>query len=308
MKVLFAGTPKIAADILENLIKSDHDIVGVYTQPDRPAGRGRKLTPSAVKQLAVDNNIRVEQPLNFKDKTSIETLKNYQADVMIVVAYGLILPLDVLQTPKHGCINIHMSLLPHWRGAAPIQHAILAGDKETGVTIMQMDTGLDTGPILEQIPCAIDPKDSSERLHNKLAKLSPQALLDVLDKLDTGILLPVPQDESKASYAHKIQKEDARIDWNQSAKEIQQQIMAYNPWPVAFTEIDNKIIRIWQGHAVEGSGEPGTILAANKEGITICTKQDAFCVTELQLPGKRAIAARDVLNAHKDLFLPGVKL
>ena len=239
MKVIFAGTPEFSVKTLEALIHSSHSVVAVYTQPDRPAGRGRQLTKSPVKQLAEFNHIPVLQPTTLRDPVEQQKLMDFKADVMVVVAYGLILPKPVLSAPRLGCINIHASLLPRFRGAAPIQRAILAGDTETGITIMQMDEGLDTGAMLKKIYCPIEKTDTSATLHEKLAKLGADALIETLENLTT--ITPEPQDESKATYAHKISKEEAEIDWHTSAKELSQKIRAFDPWPVAFFKLGGRI-------------------------------------------------------------------
>ncbi|MCK4587820.1 MAG: methionyl-tRNA formyltransferase, partial [Gammaproteobacteria bacterium] len=232
LKILFAGTPEFAAVTLKALLDDGHEVVAVYTQPDRPAGRGRKLTASPVKSLAEENGLTVVQPMSLRDADVQQELASWQADLIVVVAYGLILPDAVLATPRLGCINIHASLLPKWRGAAPIQRAILAGDGQTGVTIMQMDTGLDTGDMLLKVTCPIEPGDTAEILHNKLAETGAQALLDILPDLSAGTLQPELQDETQASYAKKLQKSEAELDWQQSAEQLARQVWGFNPWPV----------------------------------------------------------------------------
>ncbi|WP_438969578.1 methionyl-tRNA formyltransferase [Methylophaga sp.] len=300
MRIIFAGTPAFAAETLAALLKSEHDICAVYTQPDRPAGRGRKLTASPVKQLALDHHIPVEQPVNFKLDDTIQTLANYEADLMIVVAYGLLLPQKVLDTPKHGCINVHASLLPRWRGAAPIQRAILAGDKESGVCIMQMEAGLDTGPVLLEARCDINSDDTTEMLHDRLAKLGAQTLLDCLKNFHTYQNTAVPQIDTQSCYAEKIKKQESLMDWQQSAKALLRQINAFNPWPVAQTQWHGDTFRIWQAEVIDGTNNssPGEILAVSKTGIDVATGDGILRVKQLQVPGKRAMMVRDFLNAN----------
>jgi len=245
MRIIFAGTPEFSAETLKALLTTEHDICADYTQPDRPAGRGRKLTASPVKQLAQEHNIPVEQPLNFKEDEAQKILADYHADLMIVVAYGLLLPQVVLDTPALGCINIHASLLPRWRGAAPIQRAILAGDPETGVCIMQMDTGLDTGPVLFKSACPIYADDTAQILHDRLAILGSEALLATLDDIESLQANVQIQDNSFSCYAKKLLKAEATIDWRQSADEINRQVHAFNPWPVAQTVWQKHVFRIW---------------------------------------------------------------
>lgn len=304
MKIIFAGTPEIATFPLETLLKSGHEIVAVYTQPDRPAGRGKKLMPSPVKTLAVKHNIIVEQPENFKSIEAREKLKAYQADVMVVMAYGLILPASILETPKHGCINIHVSLLPRWRGAAPVQHAILAGDKETGVTIMQMDKGLDTGAILQQQSCLISEKDTSESVYAKLAEISKPLLLKTLEDIEKNKTNPIIQNNNFATYAHKIEKQDAKINWHESSEIIDQKVRAYYPAPIAFFEWENEFVRIFSGYPLSNNSNksPGSVIEFDKQGLTIKTSNGAYCVTRLQFPGKNPLSAHEMFNAYKEKF------
>jgi methionyl-tRNA formyltransferase len=300
MRIIFAGTPDFAAESLKALLHSGHDICAVYTQPDRPAGRGRKLTPSPVKQVALDHQIPVEQPLNFKHEDSINHLASYQADLMIVVAYGLLLPQAVLDTPRLGCINVHASLLPRWRGAAPIQRAILAGDKETGVGIMKMEAGLDTGPVLLEARCAINANDNAQSLHDKLAELGAATLLESLVDIEHRLQQAIPQDDSHMTYASKLQKQEAVIDWQQPAKQILRQVNAFNPWPVAQTLLNGDVLRIWQAEFITESSnaKPGTIIAVSKQGIDVATTDGSLRITQLQMPGKRAMQVQDFLNAN----------
>lgn len=301
MRIIFAGTPDFAAESLKALLQTEHTVCAVYTQPDRPAGRGRKLTPSPVKQIALENDIPVEQPLNFKSEDSLATLDTYQADLMVVVAYGLLLPQAVLDTPRLGCINVHASLLPRWRGAAPIQRAILAGDTETGVGIMKMEAGLDTGPVLLEKRCPILNDDSAQVLHDRLATLGAEALVSSLAQIENRLAQARPQDEAHKTYAHKLEKQEALIDWQHSAEHILRQVNAFNPWPVAQTQWQGDTMRIWQAQLADTrqSGQPGEVLTVDKQGIDIACGSGALRITQLQVPGKRAMAVRDFLNANQ---------
>jgi methionyl-tRNA formyltransferase len=301
LKIIFAGTPDFAAEALKGLLGSEHQVVAVYTQPDRPAGRGRKLVLGPVKQLALTHGIPVRQPKSLKDKLEQTVLAESQADLMVVAAYGLLLPQTVLDTPRLGCINIHASILPRWRGAAPIQRAILAGDKQTGITIMQMEAGLDTGPMLYQLSCPIHADDTGGTLHDRLARLGAQALLETLPALAAGTLTPQPQDPNHANYANKLEKHESQIDWRQPAQKIALQVRAFNPWPVAQTDYAGKVMRIWQSAVLsENPGAaPGAVVAAGKAGIDVATGQGILRIMRLQIPGKRAMTAREFLNAHR---------
>lgn len=309
LKIIYAGTPDFAVPALQTLIDSEHEVVAVYTQPDRPAGRGRKLQFGPVKQVAIDVGLPVEQPLSLKDKTAQKILKNYQADVMIVAAYGLILPQVVLDMPVHGCLNIHGSLLPRWRGAAPIQRAIQEGDTETGITIMQMALGLDTGDMLFKTVCPIGQEDTGQSIHDRLASDGAEALVQTLNSLIKNELEPEPQDEGLACYAHKLNKAEAEIDWSQSAQKIDQAIRAFNPWPVAYTQYNGKPLRLFMSSIDEGNSNDqaaGMVLSESPEGIRIATGDGVLNLTQLQLPGKKVIHVRDFLNGRSllDCKLP----
>ena len=316
LNIIFAGTPHFAAEHLAALIASEHNIVAVYCPPDKPAGRGKKLSPCATKQLALTNNIIVEQPVNFKATSDQEKLAQYNADIMIVVAYGLLLPEVILTTPRLGCINVHGSLLPSWRGAAPIQRSLEAGDKITGVTIMQMDKGLDTGDMILKTQCPIKETDTSASLYEKLAEIGPAALIDTISIMAQESYQAnehnTPQDNALATYAHKLEKSEAELDWQLSAQELQRKIRAYNPWPVAqFTfeesEAKNHCIRVWQSSVVtlKEHATPGTIISVNKNGIVVATNDEALCIESLQLPGKKALPVKDLLNGRSDWFVVG---
>lgn len=306
LRIIFAGTPEFAADHLAALIASHHNVIAVYTQPDRPAGRGKKLMPSATKQLALQHDIPVYQPESLKSADAQQQLADLDADIMVVVAYGLLLPKAVLDTPKLGCINVHGSILPRWRGAAPIQRSIWAGDKETGVTIMQMDVGLDTGNMLHIETLPIEADDTSASLYTKLAGVGPKALVYTLNNI-TGLSATV-QDDALATYAKKLSKEEAFMDWQQSAAQLARNIRAFNPWPVCWTMLGDKQIKIWQGHVSQDNTNkavPGTLLRADKQGIVIATSEGALCLTQIQIPGKKPMAVQDVLNGRQDWFEVG---
>ena len=306
LKIIYAGTPDFAVPALRYLIDSEHQVVAVYTQPDRPAGRGRKLQFGPVKKLAVDSGIMVEQPVSLKEPEAQKTLAAYDCDVMVVAAYGLILPQDILDTPRYGCLNIHGSLLPRWRGAAPIHRAIQAGDKETGVTIMQMAAGLDTGDMLLKVKCPITEADTGQTIHDRLANDGALALLEVLQLLREGKLDPEVQDESLATYAHKLNKAEAEIDWNQSAQQIDRTIRAFNPWPVAFTLLNGKPLRIFmsQVRKTNSAEAAGTVIDESPDGISVATDNGVLSFSRLQLPGKKAMDVRDFVNGQS---LLGVK-
>ncbi|MFM2481279.1 methionyl-tRNA formyltransferase [Celerinatantimonas sp. YJH-8] len=310
LRIIFAGTPDFAARHLEALLNSPHQVVAVYTQPDRPAGRGKKLTASPVKQLAMEHQINVYQPVSLRHESAQDILASHQADLMIVVAYGLILPKVVLETPRLGCINVHGSLLPRWRGAAPIQRAIWAGDRETGITIMQMDEGLDTGAMLYRQSLPIEAEDTSASLYDKLAQVGPEALIHAIDQLSLGQLQPEPQNDQLANYAEKLSKAEAQINWEDSASHIERCIRAFNPWPVSYFQINELSIKVWQASVIEqeSTQPPGTILQADKHGIVVTTGAQSIALHVLQIPGKKPLGAADILNSRSDWFAPGTQL
>ncbi len=301
LRIVFAGTPEFAAVALEALIKGGDVPVAVLTQPDRPAGRGRRLRPSPVKALAERHGIEVLQPSSLKKPDIQASLRALAPDLLVVVAYGLILPRAVLDIPRHGCLNIHASLLPRWRGAAPIQRAILAGDRETGITIMQMDEGLDTGAMLERRACEIRDDDTAGSLHDRLARLGADALDAVLARIGGGALRAEPQDDRLATYAGKLDKAEAALDWHESAEMLARKVRAFDPWPVATTTLgDYGRVRVWRARALpESSAAPsGTILRATRDGIDIATAEGVLRLLEIQLAGGRRVAVGDFLNAH----------
>ncbi|MDC5803301.1 methionyl-tRNA formyltransferase [Vibrio europaeus] len=310
LKVVFAGTPDFAARHLAALLSSEHDVIAVYTNPDRPAGRGKKLAAPPVKQLALEHNIPVYQPENFKSDEAKQELADLNADIMVVVAYGMLLPQAVLDTPKLGCINVHGSILPRWRGAAPIQRSIWAGDAETGVTIMQMDIGLDTGDMLKVATLPIEASDTSTSMYEKLAELGPQALVECLADLALGKAVPEKQDDALANYAKKLSKEEARIDWNDDAAHIERCVRAFNPWPMSHFIAAENSIKVWQSRVDEQSTtQPaGTILQADKSGIYIATGNGVLVLEQLQVPGKKAMSVQDILNSRASWFEVGTQL
>lgn len=297
MKIIFAGTPQFAADALAALLAQPHEVIAVYTQPDRPSGRGMQLTPSPVKQLAQQNHIPVMQPVTLKNEQAQQALNALGADVMVVAAYGLILPKAVLEMPRLGCLNIHASLLPRWRGAAPIQRALLAGDAETGITIMQMDEGLDTGAMLLKKSCSIDSSDNSQTLHDKLAILGATAIVDALQQLEQGKLQGIAQDNALATYAAKLTKAEAQLDWRKPAAELHRAIRAYNPFPVAFGTLNGAVLKIWQAQILpEQSGKPGMLLEINKQGIVVACGEQALLLQVLQKPNAKAMPAAQLVQ------------
>jgi methionyl-tRNA formyltransferase len=316
LNIIFAGTPDFAAQHLAALINSEHNVVAVYCPPDKPAGRGKKLTACATKLLALEHNIIVEQPTNFKAEEDQQQLAQYNADIMVVVAYGLLLPEVILTSPRLGCINVHGSILPKWRGAAPIQRSLEAGDEKTGVTIMQMDKGLDTGAMILTAECDIENVDTSASLYEKLANLGPGALIDTLALMAQSDYQAsdhnVAQDNEQATYAHKLDKAEAELNWELSANELHRKIRAYIPWPVSqftFAESEGKEhrIRVWQASVQEyqGNAASGTIVNVDKQGIVVVTAEGALRLEVIQLPGKKALPVKDILNGRSDWFAVG---
>ncbi|KJG12813.1 methionyl-tRNA formyltransferase [Photobacterium iliopiscarium] len=310
LRIIFAGTPDFAARHLAALLSSQHQVVAVYTQPDRPAGRGKKLTASPVKNIAVEHDIPVFQPASLRNPEAQQQLAAIDADIMVVVAYGLLLPQEVLDTPPLGCINVHGSILPRWRGAAPIQRSIWAGDKETGVTIMQMDIGLDTGDMLQVTTLPITATDTSATMYDKLADLGPDALINCLTDIANGTAVATKQDDAQANYAKKLTKEEAQIDWTMDATAIERCVRAFNPWPMSHFTVAEQTIKVWQTRVEDDNqGQlPGTILAADKHGIVVATAQGALRLLSLQPPGKKAMSVADLLNSRREWFQIGTQL
>lgn len=301
LNIVFAGTPEFGLPCLDALAQSRHHITAIYSQPDRPAGRGRKLQSSAVKEWALQHQVPVYQPLNFKNPEAVAELTALNPDVIIVIAYGLILPRVVLEIPRLGCINVHASLLPRWRGASPIQHAILYGDDESGVTVMQMDVGMDTGDMLSKVSCPITNLDTAGSLHDKLAQISAKPLLTTLDALASNTAIPIVQNNELVTHAGKINKENARINWQHSAVEIDRLIRAFNPWPIAYTSVGEEVLRIHQAHAtdLDCSQAPGTVLNIDKKGMLVATGNKGLLIEKIQFPGAKALSVADWLNAGR---------
>lgn len=308
LNVIFAGTPEFAAMHLQALLNSSHNVVAVYSQPDRPAGRGKKLKASEVKQLALEHNLPVYQPESLKNHAAQEELKAIKADIMVVVAYGLLLPKAVLEMPELGCINVHGSLLPAWRGAAPIQRAIWAGDVETGVTIMQMDEGLDTGDMLLKKSLPIEASDTSATLYAKLAETGPAGLIEALDNFHN--LKATVQNNDLATYAKKLSKAEAQISWDTPAEQLERNSRAFNPWPMAYFIYNDQNIKVHACDVIDTktSDAPGTVLSVDKSGIVVQTTKQALRLTHIQLPGKKAMPVADILNARKDWLTVGTQL
>lgn len=325
LRIIFAGTPDFSAAILESLLSQGHQVCAVYCQPDRRVGRGKKLAAGPVKQLAQSHNIPVEQPLRFNQEldevgfTPVEKLASYNADLMIVVAYGLILPSDVLQAPRFGCVNIHASLLPRWRGAAPIQRAIQAGDGETGITIMQMDQGLDTGNMLLKSNCKIAAEETGSSLHDHLAKIGCQSINEFLADFNPQRGSPhapgEQQQDDKACYAHKLSKAEAEIDWSESAEAIERKVRAFNAWPVSYTYVGCNRLRVWQATLLpslssdSASSTPGKIIEITKHQIVIeCGDGQHLGLQQLQTDGSRAMKVAEVLNSKRAWFTDNERL
>lgn len=310
LRIVFAGTPDFAARHLAALLSSEHEVIAVYTNPDRPAGRGKKLSAPPVKQLALEHDIPVYQPENFKSDEAKQQLADLNADLMVVVAYGLLLPQSVLDTPRLGCINVHGSILPRWRGAAPIQRSIWAGDAETGVTIMQMDIGLDTGDMLKVATLPIEATDTSTSMYEKLAVLGPEALVECLSDIAAGTAVAEKQNDELANYAKKLSKEEARINWSDDAAHIERCVRAFNPWPMSHFEAAENSIKVWQSRVAEQTSDKpaGTILQADKTGIYVATGQGVLVLEQLQVPGKKAMAVQDILNSRASWFEVGTQL
>ncbi|WP_026601899.1 methionyl-tRNA formyltransferase [Methylomonas sp. 11b] len=299
MKIVFAGTPDFAVPTLQALLDSRHQVCAVYTQPDRPAGRGRKLTASPIKALAISANIPVYQPENFKSPESIAQLASLNADLMVVVAYGLILPQAVLDIPKQGCINVHGSLLPRWRGAAPIHRAVMAGDAKTGITIMKVVKKLDAGDMLYKAECPISADATSSSLHDQLAHMGAEGLVKVVEQIANGSLQAEPQDESLVTYAHKLEKQESNLDWQNSAVQLDRQVRGLNAWPVAQTLYQGQVLRVWRSQVLDKTAEqaPGTISCA-EHALDVATGNGVLRLLEVQLPGGKRIAGKDFMNAH----------
>jgi len=317
LRIIFAGTPEFAASSLQSLIDHaadrNYQIVAAYTQPDRPSGRGQNLIPSPVKALAIEHDIPVYQPLNFKQEEDRNMLSALNADVMIVAAYGLILPKTVLDTPRLGCLNVHASLLPRWRGAAPIHRAVMAGDSETGITIMQMDVGLDTGDMLLKAHCQIEPNQTSGELHDKLAVLGGQALINALDQLDSGQLQSEVQDDQLACYASKLVKQEGEIDWTAEAVTLERKVLGLSPWPVAYTETSKGTMRIHGAHLIDeatvSKSAAGEIIQVTKDAVHIATGKGTLALTLIQFAGGKRLTVKDALNGkHSDLLQVGQTL
>lgn len=305
LRIIFAGTPEFSVAPLQALIESEHEVVAVYTQPDRPAGRGRKLTASPVKQVALEHSLPVEQPLSLRDEDAQKVLADYHADLMVVVAYGLILPEVVLNTPTFGCINIHASLLPRWRGAAPIQRSIEAGDAETGITIMKMDIGLDTGDMIYKVTTPITADDTAQILHDRLSPMGSDALMATLADFTTLMTNAEKQDESLVTYAQKLNKAEAEVNWSENSATLLRKIQAFNPYPISFTNLEQQPLRIWQARALSAdenasisSGACGEVVEVTKAGMFVQTGDAVICLQQVQPAGKKAMNAYDFAQAR----------
>lgn len=308
LRIVFAGTPEFAAEHLKALLDTPHQIVAVYTQPDRPAGRGQKLMPSPVKQLAAQHGLPVLQPPTLRNPEAQAELAALQPDLMVVVAYGLILPQAVLDIPRLGCINSHASLLPRWRGAAPIQRAVQAGDAESGVTVMQMEAGLDTGPMLLKVSTPISTEDTGGSLHDRLARLGPPAVVEAIAGLAAGTLKGEVQDDALATYAHKLSKDEAKLDWSRPAVELERAVRAFDPWPMCHTTLNGEPLKVWATRLGEGRGEPGKILGASRDGLLVGCGEGSLLLTRVQLPGGKPLAFADLFNSRREQFAAGLVL
>jgi len=308
LRIVFAGTPEFAAEHLKALLDSPYEVIAVYTQPDRPAGRGQKLMPSPVKQLALQHNIPVLQPPTLRDAAAQAELAALKPDVLVVVAYGLILPQVVLDIPRLGCINSHASLLPRWRGAAPIQRAVEAGDAESGVTVMRMEAGLDTGPMLLKVTTPISAEDTGGTLHDRLAELGPPAVVKAIAGLAVGTLIDEIQDDALATYAHKLNKDEARIDWTRPADELERLVRAFNPWPICHSTLNGEALKVLAAEVAQGEGAAGEILSASKDGLIVACGQGALRLTRLQLPGGKPLNFADLYNSRREKFASGIVL
>ncbi len=297
-RIIFAGTPKFSIPALESLINSEHEVVAVYTQPDRLSGRGRKAKPSDVKKFALDNGLIVQTPINLKNKKDIEIFNSFNPDLLVVAAYGVILTNDILHAPTLGCINIHASILPKWRGAAPIQRSLLAGEAFTGISIMHMEASLDSGPVYKTQEIPINPSDTSDSLSEKLSIIGARTLMDSLPGIIDGSMPCIPQKSDIATYASKLTKADSWINWSDSAIKIDQKVRALQPWPIAQTYFQEKIVRIWKSEPIMGTGEKiGNLMISSNKDLDVVTGEGLIRVLKLQMPGKNIITAQDFLNS-----------
>jgi methionyl-tRNA formyltransferase len=302
LRIVFAGTPEFAATVLTALLASAHELRAVYTQPDRPAGRGRALKAGAVKAIAVARGIDLRQPQSVRGPEAAADLAALAPDLLVVAAYGLLLPRTILDVPRHGCVNVHASMLPRWRGAAPIERAIAAGDTETGVTIMRMVEALDAGPVLAQRSCAIAPTDTGGSLRSRLAAIGADLLVETLDAMARGPVTPRAQDDGAATYARKIDKSETRLDWRDTAGALARKVRAFDPTPVAVARLGDRELRVWGAEALDeaAAAGPGTLIAATAAGLDVATAAGVLRITRLQEPGRNPVAARDFVNAHRD--------